>query len=200
MKEKKGFVTIGHGKTEMQTFIRTLLKYKVNCIVDVRSSPYSKYSPQYNREAFEAELSKHKISYKWFGKALGGRPEDLMTYDEEGIVDYEKLVKSKLFLDGLQQLEILSVANNIAIMCSEQDPIKCHRFLAISRELYARDYRIVHIMNFNCIVKQSDLEDKLIKIHFGENVQLDLFSDNEDNLSKSYSKQNKLCAYRRKSK
>lgn len=198
MKEKKGFVTIGHGKTELQLFIRTLLRYKVNCIVDVRSSPYSKYSPQYNKDIFEAELAKHKISYKWLGDSLGGRPKDLSTYDENGVVDYEKLVKSELFSKGLLQLEELSVPNNVAIMCSEHDPMKCHRFLAISRELARREYRVVHIKDFNSFVKQAQLEDELVKIHFGYDVQLDLFSSTDDTLNQSYSKQNKLCGYRRK--
>lgn len=198
MKEKKGFVTIGYGKTDLPTFIRTLLRYKVNCIVDVRSSPFSKYSARYNKEVFAAELAKHDILYKWLGNALGGRPKDDSTYDENGIVDYVKLVKTELFLSGIKELEELSVVSNVAIMCSEQDPIKCHRFLAISRELARREFRVVHLIDFNSRVKQSDLEDKLVEIHFGSNVQLDLFSSMSDAIAKSYTKQNLICAYRRK--
>lgn len=198
MKEKKGFVTIGHGRTDLRTFILTLLKYKVNCIVDVRSSPYSKYSPQFNREAFQPELAKHNISYKWFGKSLGGRPDDPSVYDNDGIVDYERLVRTKVFSDGLQQLEELSIPFNVAIMCSEHDAMKCHRFLAISRELSRRGYRVYHIVDLKQIVKQPEMEDKLMKIHFGENIQMDLFSSNDDTLEQSYNKQSKNCAYRRK--
>ena len=198
MKEKKSFVTIGHGKTELNLFIKILLGYKVDCVVDVRSVPYSKYSPNYNKEKFESELAKYKISYKWLGDSLGGRPKDFSTYDENGFVDYEKLVKSELFSKGLLQLEELSLTNNVAIMCSEHDPMKCHRFLAISRELARREYILYHIKDCKKIVKQSQLEDELVKLHFGSEIQLDLFSNTDDTLSKSYSKQNKLCAYRRK--
>ncbi|MDD2376425.1 MAG: DUF488 domain-containing protein [Clostridia bacterium] len=198
MEEKKGFVTIGYGKTDIQTFIRTLLRYKVNCIVDVRSSPYSKYSEHYNKEVFAAVLAKHNISYKWLGNSLGGRPKDDLVYDEKGIVDYEKLIKTELFLSGLKELEELSVTNNVAIMCSEQEPIRCHRFLAISRELAKREFRVVHIKDFNSYVKQTQLEDDLVQIHFGSNVQLDIFSKMNDAIAESYTKQNLICAYRRK--
>lgn len=198
MEEKKSFLTIGHGKADLILFISILVKCKVNCVVDVRSSPYSKYSPQYNKEAFKAELTKYNISYKWLGESLGGRPKDLSTYDENGIVDYEKLVKSELFSKGLLQLEELSVTNNVAIMCSEHDPLKCHRFLAISRELARREYNLFHIKDYKKLVKQSKLEDDLIKIHFDKSVQLDLFSNTDDILRESYFKQNKLCGYRRK--
>jgi len=198
LEEKKGFVTIGHGKAELHTFIRTLITYKVNCIVDVRSSPYSKYCPLFNKNVFEIELAKHNIAYKWLGNALGGRPKDDSTYDENGIVDYQKLVKTELFLTGLKELEELSVTNNVAIMCSESDPIKCHRFLAISRELARREFRVVHLKVSLPYIKQSQLEDDLVKIHFGENVQLDLFSSMDDAIVQSYTKQNILCAYRRK--
>lgn len=198
MEKKKGFVTIGHGKTDLQIFMRMLVKYRVNMIVDVRSTPYSKYSPQYNKEGFEAALAKQKIAYKWLGKMLGGRPDDNSTYDEDGVVNYERLVKTPVFCRGIFALEELSESNNIAIMCSEHEPIKCHRFMAISRELTNRGYRVVHIIDFNKYVKQSDLEELMIKQHFGENVQLDLFSSMDDTLAQSYTKQNKLCGYRRK--
>lgn len=198
MEEKKSFLTIGHGKADLILFISILFKCKVNCVVDVRSSPYSKYSPQYNKEKFEAELTKYNIAYKWFGESLGGRPKDLSTYDEDGIVDYEKLVNSELFLKGVLQLEELSKTSNVAIMCSENDPLKCHRFLAISRELTRRGYNVFHIKDYKKLVKQSKLEDELIKIHFDPPVQLGLFSNTDDILSESYAKQNKLCGYRRK--
>jgi uncharacterized protein (DUF488 family) len=196
--EKKGFVTIGHGKRDLNTFIYTLLRYKVNCIVDVRSSPYSKFSPQFNREILASELNKHNITYKWFGDSLGGRPSDLSTYDENGIVDYDKLIKSDAFSKGLKELEELSVPYNVCIMCSEHDPLRCHRFLAVSKELARRGYRILHIIDERQFAKQSTLEDKLVEIHYGECIQLDLFSENQDYLAQSYVKQNKVCAYRRK--
>jgi len=200
LEEKKGFVTIGHGRLDLQVFIRTLLRYKVNCIVDVRSTPYSKYSSQYNKEVFSTALAKHDISYKWLGNSLGGRPNDDSVYDEKGIVDYEKLVKTEVFLSGLKELEEMSLKHNIAIMCSEQDPIKCHRFLAISRELARREYRVLHIKDFNIRAKQAQLEDDLVSIHFGSNVQLDLFSSMKDAIAESYTKQNQICGYRRKVK
>lgn len=198
MKDKKGFVTIGHGKRELKTFVYTLLRYKVNAVVDVRSVPYSKFSPQFNKGMLESELLKHKITYIWMGDSLGGRPSDSSVYDDAGIVDYERLVKTKPFLEGLEKLEELSTMYNIAIMCSEVDPFKCHRFLAISRELSARDYKILHVIDEKRCISQQNLESRLVKIHFGEFIQMDLFTDHSDTINESYIRQSKNCAFRRK--
>ena len=200
MTKKKGFVTIGHGTTEIQLFIRTLIRYKVNCIVDVRSTPYSRRSPQYNREVFMQQLAKHNISYKWMGNELGGRPNNDTVFDEKGIVDYEKLVKTKLFSDGIKVLEEMCLTHNIAIMCSEENPMTCHRFLAVSRELARKEFILVHIKDFNNYVKQAQLEDEMVKVHFGYDVQLDFFKEQDDSLAIAYTKQNKACGYRRKVK
>lgn len=200
MKEKKGFVTIGYGKKEIQTFIQTLIRYNVNCLVDVRSSPYSKYSHQYNKSEFEGLLATHNILYKWIGDKLGGRPTDKGAYDEDGRVNYEKMSKTALFQEGIKELQTLSLVNNVAIMCSEQEPINCHRFLAISRELSEMGYKIVHIKDIRSYVTQAELEGRLVKMHFGENDQINLFGNIDNIVSQSYAKQNKIFGYRRKVK
>lgn len=197
MEKKKGFVTIGYGKTDIQKFIAILLRYKVNFIADVRTKPYSRFNSEYNKEALKEELAKHNISYKWLGKLIGGRPDDDTVYDIDGVVDYEKQAKTEPFLNGLQELEELSVPNNVAIMCSEGDPLRCHRFLAISRQLAKRDYKVVHILDERNYIAQAELEAKLVKQHFGDVFQLDLFTNQEDTTSQSYIKQTKIHAYRR---
>jgi uncharacterized protein (DUF488 family) len=198
MEKDKGFLTIGYGKKDINLFIQTLLKYRVNCVVDVRSSPYSNYSPNYKKEALKNILESNNISYEWKGDCLGGRPDDLSAYDENGIVDYEKLVKTKLFMSGIKYLENLCLEKNIAIMCSEEDALKCHRFLAISRELAKKKYRIVHITYERSHVIQAEMEDRLVKSCFGLATQLSLFGNMDQLIADSYSKQNKKYAYRRK--
>jgi uncharacterized protein (DUF488 family) len=208
MNEKKGFVTIGYGDKDMKEFMQILNKYNVNYIVDVRSFPYSKYYPEYNKDVFEAQLIRKKISYKWLGHLLGGRPDESSAYDEDGTVDYVKLVKTKSFLKGLEQLEELILTNNVAVMCSEGDPIKCHRFLAISRELSKKEYIIAHIIKLDNYISQAKLQDNLVKLNFGECIQMTMLQDQgkqegqdkqEDYyLDQSYLLQNKKYGYKRR--
>lgn len=198
MEKRKGFLTIGYGNKDINLFIQTLLKYRVNCVIDVRSSPYSNYHPNYKKESLKSTLERNNISYEWKGDCLGGRPDDLSVYDENGIVDYEKLVKTDLFISGIEYLERLSIEKNIVIMCSEEDALKCHRFLAISRELAKRKYRVVHINYGKSYVIQAEMEDKLIKACYGLATQISLFGNMEQLINDSYSKQNKKYGYRRK--
>ncbi len=198
MKEKKGFVTIGYGKRDMEQFIEILKRYKVNCIVDVRSSPYSKFSPDYNKGNLEVQFINNQISYKWLGHLIGGRSDDDLVFDKDGVIDYVKLVKTDPFVKGLALLEELILTSNVAIMCSEHNPLNCHRFLAISRELYKKQYIIAHITELNQYKSQANLEKDLKKLKFSDDFQLNMFNNEEDSLNLSYSMQNKKYGYKKK--
>ncbi len=198
MNAGKGFLTVGYGKRNIELFIQTLLKYRVNCIVDVRSSPYSNYSPNYKKEVLKSLLEKNGISYEWKGDFLGGRPEDLNAYDEDGVVNYEKLMKTKQFILGIEYLEKLCEYKNVAIMCSEENALRCHRFLAIAKELAKRGYRVVHINYEKPYIIQAEMEDKLIKACFGTTAQRSICGNFEQLIIDSYSKQNKKYGYRRR--
>ena len=55
--------TLGHSNYSFDKFIEILKKYNINCVVDIRAIPYSKYNTQYNKEFFQANLKKLGYTY-----------------------------------------------------------------------------------------------------------------------------------------
>lgn len=190
----KGFMTIGYGNMGIKDFIERIKKFRVNCIVDVRTRPYSKYNISFNKEELRDRLADEGISYFWFGNKIGGNYDKIKFCDEQGVVDYEKVAESQKFIDGLKEFEKMIQRYNICIMCSKGEPLNCHRFLLISRKL--RQYNICHIMPNGSIIKNSELEQKLFS-KYGRFNQLSLFE--EENLEsfedKAYKEHSKKTAY-----
>lgn len=191
---KQGFLTIGYGNVGLQSFVQELKNLRVNCIVDVRTVPYSKYNLSFNKEELRARLSEDNISYFWLGNKLGGRYDKISLCNGAGIVDYEKVANSEKFKEGINELLKLIKRYNICVMCSEKDPLKCHRFLLISR--YLKEYNIYHVMPDFSLVKNSSLEERLFKI-YGNLNQLSIFEeDNQESFeNKVYRVQSEKTAY-----
>jgi len=139
--------TIGHSNHTPEKLASLLRANGVEVVLDVRSAPYSKFSPQFNRERLPAVL--RPMRYAFMGDTLGGRPEGNEFYDEAGHVLYGPLSRSSSFLRGLEQVERNAQKYRIALLCSEADPSSCHRFLLISRTLRSRGFdpgQIRHIL------------------------------------------------------
>ena len=106
-------------------------------VADVRSSPYSRHSPHFSRDELRAELRSEGISYVFLGNELGGRPKDRRFYCE-GVADYEKMAQTPEFKTGLDRVIEGARKYRIALMCSEHDPLDCHRCLLVGRALAQR--------------------------------------------------------------
>jgi len=191
---KKGFMTIGYGNMNVNDFIQRLVDNRVNCIVDIRTRPYSKFNISFNKEEFRDRLADYKISYFWLGNKLGGKYDKISLCNSKGVVDYEKVAETERFKEGLNELIKFCETRNVCIMCSEKDPLKCHRFLLVSWQL--KDYNIYHIMPDGTLLKNAELEQKLLKL-YGSARQLSLFAeDNEGTLEdKVYKEQSLKTAY-----
>ena len=61
--------TIGHSNHSTEKFIELLLKHEITAVCDVRSQPYSKFNPQFNRENIQKELKQSNIAYVFLGRA-----------------------------------------------------------------------------------------------------------------------------------
>src|ERR1700692_4202888 len=83
--------TIGYGNRSIEEFIQLLQAYNIQYLVDIRSQPYSRFSPDFSQKALQQHLKQHNIGYIFMGKELGGRPKDSSAYKEDGKIDYEKL-------------------------------------------------------------------------------------------------------------
>lgn len=135
--------TIGHSNHSMVKFIQLLEDKNIMTLVDVRTSPYSRYNTQFNKENLEAALPKHYIEYAYAGKYLGGRPSDPTCYKEgvlpgEGAdylheVDYPEVMKRAWFIQGIERLLEMADEQTTAVMCSEENPSECHRHHLIAK-------------------------------------------------------------------
>lgn len=138
--------TIGHSNHSLDKFIRLLEDNGIMALVDVRTAPYSRYNPQFNRENLENVLPPRGIQYAYAGKYLGGRPSDPNCYKSrqhpsEGAdylheVDYPEVMRRAWFVQGINRLLELADEQTTAIMCSEENP-KCHRHHLIAQFLIA---------------------------------------------------------------
>lgn len=154
--------TIGHSNQTQDDFLGKLLMYHINCVVDVRSIPASKYSPQFNLEELRWFLKGHDIQYLHFGDEFGARRTDCINQD--GQVDFEEAVKTPAFTSGVERLtKGMDKGFHITLMCSEANPLECHRFSLISRFFYDQGVDVQHIMKDAELASHSTLEKKMIE-------------------------------------
>ena len=165
--------TIGHGNKTLEVFLEELRTFDIHYLIDVRSKPYSKYNPQYNKKSFEAVLKRENVKYVFLGKQLGGIPDDPSCYTNDK-VDYEKVKEKDIFKEGLARLLIAHEKKiKVAMMCSEGMPQYCHRTKLIGRELMKKGICINHILSKEKIKDQKTVLFELTK-GFGE---FDLFGN-----------------------
>ena len=157
--------TIGHSNHDLGDFLTVLVNHHVKTLCDVRSRPGSVRFPQFNREPLEALLSPAGLRYEFLGEALGGRPADPRAYHPDGLVDYAARRKSPEFAAGIDQLLQLLRDTNIVLMCAEEDPLQCHRFLMICPALLERGVVPAHIRRGGILESQRDAEDRLLELH-----------------------------------
>jgi uncharacterized protein (DUF488 family) len=165
--------SVGHSNHTFDHFLSLLTQHEMEVVADVRTSPFSRYSPQFNRAQLSAALHARGIGYVFLGAELGGRPDGREFYDWEGHVRYDHLARSPLFLDGLQRLLRGAANHRVAMLCSEGDPAQCHRHLLIGRVLDAREVQVVHINADGTLCKYLDVTRQAP-------VQQTLFSGEED--------------------
>ena len=139
--------TVGHSNHELDDFLRLIQVHNIELLVDVRSSPYSRYVPQANRETLARALESASIAYRWLGDRLGGKPEGV-------VADYDKLGQSAGFRQGITELLALASGKQTAIMCSEGDHRQCHRHKLITPALLALDVSVLHIQPDGTLVDE----------------------------------------------
>ena len=137
--------TIGHSNHSAEKFVGLLKEHGIEIVADVRSQPYSRHAPHFNAKDIEAILWDNGIRRLFLGFELGGRPTAEEFYDADGRVDYARIERSRSFLDGIKQLESSIRGHKIALLCSEEDPVGCHRRLLVGRVLGERGIGVRHI-------------------------------------------------------
>ena len=152
--------TVGHSNGTTEELLSLLTLVGINCVVDVRSVPASAYTPQFNKENLKQFLSNNGIMYLHFGEEFGARRYDSIV---DGQVNFEKAVTTPSFLRGVDRIKHgLEQGYNISLMCSEADPLGCHRFSMISRYFYDNGFEVKHILHTKEIKTHEELEKEMI--------------------------------------
>ena len=191
MISEKGIVlTIGHSNHPLDVFVNLLLTHDGTAVADVRSVPYSRYNPQFNRESLEKALKTNGIEYIFLGRELGARSDDRSCY-ENGRIQYARLARTDLFREGIERV-ISSTSNyRVALMCAEQEPLECHRTLLVACVLAGRGVVIKHILPDG----RLELHESTLERLLNEPNQEDLFLSREDRLAKALAKQEERISY-----
>ena len=195
--------TVGHSNLDFLQFLKLLKDHSVDLLIDVRSQPRSGRFPQFSQPGFDKMIEDAGLRYLFLGEELGGRPDDEDAYRQDGLVvgrqvDYRERRKSYAFRTGIERvLEELQRAS-CALLCAEEDPLECHRFLMICPELVRMGIRPLHIRKGSKTESQEDAENRLLSTDGFAGAATDtLFPQSRtDALEEAYDLQAGKFAYR----
>jgi uncharacterized protein (DUF488 family) len=175
--------SVGHSNHEWDRFLALLSGAGVSAVADVRSSPYSKRWPQYNKHPLEESLRANDLVYVYLGDLLGGRPAARDLYDVDGRADYEKIRATPAFQRGVERLLLGAEDYRVAMLCGEEDPLDCHRGLMITPALVALGVAPHHLRKDGSVETTTAMERRLLKeTKLEERLLADLFQPAPDEL------------------
>ena len=195
--------TIGHSNYTIERLIDMLKHYNINCVVDIRGTPYSKYNIQFDKETIRYTLSKAGFIYIYMAKELAAKRINKESYNEEGYSDFEKVIKEKEFLEGIERLKNgCNKGYNIVLLGAMQEPIRCHRSILVGKALRKHGFNVKHILDDYSIASQEDIEQMLLDKYFSNRKQMtidDLIGNSlsrEEMIEEGYRMANKEIGYR----
>jgi uncharacterized protein (DUF488 family) len=184
--------TIGHSTHSIDVFMALLRRHDVTVVADVRSEPYSRFSPQFNEASLKDSLKAYGIKYVFLGRELGARSKDRSCY-VDGRVQFALLAQTDLFLSGIERIVRGANDYRIALMCAEKDPLECHRTLLVARNLVERGIAVEHILADGRSESHETTMERLLDV-----VGLpheDLFRSRTELISEALAKQAERVAY-----
>lgn len=184
--------TIGHSTHSAEKFLELLGMHEISAVADVRSRPYSRFNPQFNRENLSENLKRSGIAYVFLGAELGARSEDPSCY-AGGKVQYDLLARSESFQEGLRRTAKGAGERRVALMCAEKDPITCHRAILVCRHLANMGIEAQHIREDGRLESHDDALARLL----GELgiAEPQLFRSREDLVADAYGLRGEQIAY-----
>jgi uncharacterized protein (DUF488 family) len=184
--------SLGHSILPFERFVGVLRNAGVSAVADVRSSPFSRRAPWFSHREFKAALRRSRIEYAFLGAELGGRPEAPSLFSA-GVADYSAMANTVEFRAGLDRLLGGCEKHRIAMVCSEGDPLNCHRCLLIGRQLALKGVNTRHIHADGSEESQEEAEERLLR---EENLEADdLLWPRVERLSEAYVRRNRQVAY-----
>ena len=195
--------TIGHSNYTMERLIDMLEYYNINCVVDIRGTPYSKYNIQFDKEAIRYTLTNAGFVYIYMGKELAAKRIRKNSYNNEGYSNFEEVIKEEEFKRGGERLKNgCEKGYKIILLGAMQDPIRCHRSILVGRELVKNDFDVKHILDDYSIVTQDDIEEMLLNKYFSNRNQITIEDltgnslNNEEMINEGYKLANREIGYR----
>jgi uncharacterized protein (DUF488 family) len=162
--------TVGHSNHPLEAFLALLARHRITAIGDVRSDPYSRRNPQFNREPLRDALAQAGIAYVFLGDELGARTRDPDCY-EHGKVSYERLARTDAFRHGLERVERGAAEYRLALMCAEKEPLDCHRTILVARHLHERGGAVRHILASGELEAHEQTVERLkVRLGLGEDL------------------------------
>lgn len=184
--------TIGHSTHSVDKFIALLRQHQITLVADVRSVPYSRMQPQFNRESLIKALERCGVEYVFLGAELGARSNDKACY-EKGQVQYHRLARTPAFHRGMERLQTESERLRVALMCAEREPLECHRTVLVSRELQIVGLSVMHIHSDGNLESHEEAMQRLMRLL--KMSEGDLFRTQDDLMEEAYKKQEARIAY-----
>ena len=156
--------TIGYGARDIDRFISVLKSHQIDFLIDIRSRPYSRYKPDFSKQALQRNMQKNGIRYVFMGDTLGGQPDDSACYDIDGKVDYNKIRGKAFYERGIGRLrQAYQNQLRVVLMCSEGKPEMCHRSKLIGLTLVDEGISVAHIDETDQLISQEDVNLRLNK-------------------------------------
>jgi uncharacterized protein (DUF488 family) len=126
--------SIGHSTRSQAELIDLLCRYGVVTLVDVRTMPRSRHNPQFNRDELADALSSAGIAYAHVPRLGGlrrgvGAASPNTGWRNASFRAYADYMQTADFKQGLDELQKLTAAGPLALMCAEAVPWRCHRSL-----------------------------------------------------------------------
>lgn len=195
--------TIGHSNYSTERLIDMLRTFNINCVVDIRAIPYSKYNTHFNKEVIQETLVNANFIYIYMAKEFGAKRDNKISYNELGYCDFEKVIEEDDFKNGIQRLKDgCKKGYNIALMGARQEPIRCHRGILVGRVLEREGFNVKHILDDYSIAYQSDIEQNILEKYFENRNQLTIDAlllgekSDKDMIAEGYRLANKEIGYR----
>ncbi len=185
-------LTIGHSTHTIEAFVELLRKHGVTAVADVRSAPFSRFNPQFNRDALEHRLKSDGIRYVFLGRELGARSDDPACY-EDGRVQYARLARAAPFQTGLDRVMEGGRKYRLALMCAEKEPLECHRALLVARALVERGVAVEHILADGSLESHESALTRLLDV-LGL-PQQDLFRGKQQLIEEGMARQEERIAF-----
>ncbi len=184
--------TIGHSNHPIAVFIDLLQQHGITALGDVRSHPYSRYVPQYSRDPLKTVIANTGMTYVFLGKELGARSNNPACY-QQGKVQYDRLAQEPQFAEGLNRVRQGMERYCIALMCSEKDPLDCHRAMLVARRIFETGIPVQHIHADGRLESHQELESRLLTVcNLPEG---DMFKTREEFILEAYQIQGVRIAY-----